>query len=61
MANASDRFSIRKRVKCVQVEEPADLAAAERLFARLCARVLWAEQPRAQGSDEGPPLPEEGE
>ena len=46
MPNASDRFSIRKRVKCVHVEEPANLEAAERLFARLCVRMLWAERSR---------------
>ena len=61
MARASDRFSIRKRVKCVHVDEPADLSAVERLFARLCARMLWAEQLREQGGEEVPPLPEENE
>ena len=58
MSNVSDRFSIRRRLKCIHGEEPADLSTAERLFARLCARMLWAEQLRGQGSEEEPPLPE---
>ena len=61
MRKGSDRFSIRKRVRCVHVEEPADLAAAERLFASLCVRMLWAEQLRGQGSEEEPMLPEKDE
>ena len=61
MPDASDRFSIRRRIKCVRVGEPADLAAAERLFARLCARMLWAEQLRERGSEQEPPTPEDDE
>ena len=61
MPNTHDRFSIRRHLKCIHVDEPADLQAAERLFARLCARVLWAEHARGLGSREEPPLPEEDE
>ena len=59
MPSASDRLSIRRRLKCIHVEEPADVSAAERLFARLCARMLWAEHLGGQGSEDEPPLPEE--
>ncbi len=60
MADAPNRFSIRRRLKCIHVDEPADLLAAERLFARLCARMLWAGQLREQGSEEDPePLEED--
>jgi hypothetical protein len=58
MRRASGRFSIRRFLKCKPGDEPADLLTAERLFARLCARMLWAEQLRGQGSEEEPPLPE---
>ena len=61
MPNASDRFLIRRRLKCIPGDEPTDLSTAERLFARLCARMLWAEQLRGQGREEGPPLPEADE
>jgi len=43
MREDSDRFSIQRRVKCVDVDEAADMATAERLFARLCIRRLLAE------------------
>ncbi|MFH1690250.1 MAG: hypothetical protein ABIE42_08435 [Candidatus Eisenbacteria bacterium] len=48
-------------MKCIHVDEPADLLAAERLFARLCARALWAERMGEQGSKERTLLPEEDE
>lgn len=59
VTRASDRFSIRKRVKLVCEDEPADVEAAERLFARLCARMLLAEQQREQSREQRPELPEE--
>jgi len=46
VARTPDRFLIRKRVKVVYEDEPADLEAAERLFARLCVRTLLAERAR---------------
>ena len=61
MPNASERFSIRRRVKCIHVDEPVDIEAAERLFARLCARVLWADHVRRLSDGNEPQLPEESE
>jgi len=61
VAKAPDRFSIHKRVKVVHEDEPADLEAAERLFARLCVRMLLAEQRTGQRSEEGSPSTEDNE
>ena len=61
MPNASGRFSIRRRLKCIHVDEPADLSTAECLFARLCARMLLAERLGGQSSEDESPLPEEDE
>ena len=61
MSKELARFSIRRRLKCIPCDEPADLSTAERLFARLCARVLWAEQLRGQSREDGPPRPGGGE
>jgi len=53
VAKASDRFSIRKRVKVMYEDEAADVKAAERLFARLCVRMLLAEhKENPDGNDE---------
>ena len=57
----SYRSSVRKRVKCVHVDEPADLARAERLFARLCSRMLLRYQRDGQRSEEDPGSPKEEE
>jgi len=61
VAKASDWFSIRNRVKFVYEDEPADLAAAERLFARLCVRMLLAEHRAGQRSEEDSKPPKEAE
>ena len=61
MPKTSDRLSIRRRLKCIPGDEPADLSTAERLFARLCARMLWAEQLRGQGIEGEPLLTDEDE
>lgn len=61
MPNASNRFSIRRRLKCIHVDEAADLPTAERSFARLCVRMLLAERSRGQGSEEEAQPPKEDE
>ena len=54
MRKATDRLSIRRRLKCIHVDEPADIEAAERLFARLCVRMMLAEQRTGQRNKEEP-------
>ena len=61
MRKATERLSIRRRLKCKHVDEPADLSTAERLFARLCARVWWIEHVRRPGNGDERLLPEESD
>ena len=62
MPNASGRFSMRRLLRRIPADDqPAAESRAEKLLARLCARTCFAEQVRGPGTEDEPPLPEEGE